>query len=161
MEWDYMSWEAAATLLTGLAAVLAAYSVGRRQGDISAGLLSIERLKVRTELFERRFAVYEQVRKWLSYILMSRYPPNERSVLGGKIAKGFNDALDISRFLLQPSVHAELEKLRLLAIDLDYHLAGIDNPVTVDPEGEVAVSEENHSQSVHQIMGEFYKYSET
>ena len=57
--WD---WQAVATLVAGLGAVVAALTVGlrqteilHRQAEIAADLASIERAKIRFDLFDKRF----------------------------------------------------------------------------------------------------------
>lgn len=78
-EFTCISWEAAATLITGLAAVGAAGAVGWRQTEIMNEQAKIQRdqlliedamrklegLKIKTDLFDRRMAVYQVANRWL------------------------------------------------------------------------------------------------
>jgi hypothetical protein len=73
IDWSGFSWEAFSTLVTGLAAVAAATFVGRRQTGIAAKQTTIldrqvalEELKLRSELFDRRFAIYEATHAFIS-----------------------------------------------------------------------------------------------
>lgn len=78
-EFTCISWEAAATLITGLGAVVAAGAVGWRQTEIMKEQAKIQRdqlliedagrkleeLKIKTDLFDRRMAVYQVANEWL------------------------------------------------------------------------------------------------
>ena len=59
--WSAFTWEAFATLFTGLAAVVGAVYIGHRQ-------LRISELTVRTELFDKRFEYYKLFEKYLSAV---------------------------------------------------------------------------------------------
>ena len=77
MRFDYMSWEAFATLVTGASAVGAAYLIGvrqtritARQTDIVARQTDIQRLALNASLFQRRmevvnaFAMHKNALAW-------------------------------------------------------------------------------------------------
>lgn len=77
MRFDYMTWEAFATLVTGASAVGAAYLIGvrqtkiaARQTDIVARQTDIQRLALNASLFERRmevvnaFAMHKNALAW-------------------------------------------------------------------------------------------------
>jgi hypothetical protein len=119
MRFDYLSWEAFATLLTGALAVGAAILVGLRQTDIQTKqvliqnrLADMEELKLREALFEARYQVYNASRRWLTATIMGGVPPYSfkdelpegRQPLELKWADEFLDAVDRSAFLFRPSV---------------------------------------------------------
>lgn len=125
MTFDYLSWEAFATLLTGALAVGAALLVGLRQTDIQTKqvliqnrLADLEEFKLKEALFDARYAVYNGARMWLLATVQAGTPPYSIKDLKGetkaaefKWANDFLDALDRSRFLFRPSVRAELVKM--------------------------------------------------
>lgn len=125
MTFDYLSWDAFATLLTGALAVGAALLVGLRQTDIQTKqvtiqnrLADLEDLKLRQALFEERYQVYNASRKWLVATLQYGRPPyptknlsEPQQQLELKLADEFLDALDRSRFLFPPSVRETLWKM--------------------------------------------------
>jgi hypothetical protein len=65
------TWEAFATLFTGLAAVIAAYAVARRQTKIIERQLVLQELSFRSDAFDRRASVYNAIRHYISEILHS------------------------------------------------------------------------------------------
>lgn len=106
------SWEALATLVTGLAAVIAAMLVGLRQAGIAdrqsrilARQVGLDELALRAELFEQRFAVYEGVRKFLAAIMAYADKPEP------EIERGYLVAMDQARFLFRPEVHEQLREV--------------------------------------------------
>lgn len=125
MSFDYMSWEAFMTLLTGALAVGAALIVGMRQTDIQREqvaiqnrLADLEELKLRQALFEARYQTYNSARMWLLATVQAGTPPYSVKDLKGETreaefrwANDFLDALDRSRFLFRPAVRAELVKM--------------------------------------------------
>ena len=72
IDWCSFSWTAFATLATGFAAVGGAIYVGgkqarisRQQAQILAQQASVARIKLRSDLFDRRFKVYEAIKVYL------------------------------------------------------------------------------------------------
>jgi hypothetical protein len=79
IDWNAFTWEAFAALVTGLAAVVAAVIVGLRQAgiqlaqarisskqtDILDKQVQLEELKLRNELFDRRFEIYQKTQAYL------------------------------------------------------------------------------------------------
>lgn len=63
MKFAYMSWEAFATLFTGVAAVGGAMMIGRNQQKIIEGQAEIERLTLDASLFERRLKIVDSFNK--------------------------------------------------------------------------------------------------
>ncbi len=134
MIFDYMSWEAFATLLTGVLAVTAALIVGTKQTQIQTKqvliqnrLADLEEFKLRQALFEERYKVYNASRKWLVATLKygrPPYPTNDLSEaqreLEHKLADEFFDALDRSRFLFPPGVREVLFKMWSAGKDLTH-----------------------------------------
>lgn len=123
MTWAYFSWEAFATLATGLAAVVAAYLIGRRQSailvrqtDLQAQIAreaqAIERLKIKTDLFTHRMTVYEDVRVWLAGLVMSG------NQVDNDAQRAMLAAIDRSQFLFHRVV---TERLRNLYNDAFVH----------------------------------------
>lgn len=112
INWSAFSWEAFATLATGILAVGAAIYVGRRQVAISdrqSRILerqtNLDALRYRSELFERRFEVYEATARFLGGIMTHADEP-ERDV-----QMRFLAAVDASRFLFAPQVATELREI--------------------------------------------------
>lgn len=89
-----LGWEAIATFTTGGLAVWAAYKVGRhqikisqkqteilaKQTEISDEMRRLEALKIRSDIFDRRFAVYRAAREWLNVFSepLERLPQGQR-----------------------------------------------------------------------------------
>ncbi|MGH7025878.1 hypothetical protein [Brevundimonas sp.] len=105
-EFAFISWEAAATLATGFAAVAAAWCVGKnqiaiqkRQTRIQHELQKLEALKIKTDLFDRRMTVYLAIDSWLA-----------EWVLRGEVRKeteiAFYKAHDQATFLFGPEVRS-------------------------------------------------------
>ncbi|MFO0437668.1 MAG: hypothetical protein ACK5YD_03995 [Phenylobacterium sp.] len=119
IDWIAFTWEAFATLATGAGAVAAAVVIGLRQSAIAGRQAAIadrqsrilekqvhlEELKLRSELFERRFAVYQATRSFCSVIMAHADEPEQ------KVQQEFLTALDQSKFLFRPSVHDDLKEL--------------------------------------------------
>jgi hypothetical protein len=84
--WTDFSWEAFATLATGIGAVVAAIVVGLRQAGISdrqsrilERQVGLDELKLRSDLFDRRFAVYEATRKFVGHIMAHASEPDQQT----------------------------------------------------------------------------------
>lgn len=69
---DYISWEAFATLFTGVLAVVAAFVVGLRQQKITERQTEFERQRLRYDLYDRRYKIYDRTRSVLGQILFPR-----------------------------------------------------------------------------------------
>lgn len=118
--WSEFTWEAFATLSTGLAAVGGAVFVGlrqlaiaKRQTDITEGQTKIlalqaqlEQMKIRSDLYDRRFAVFDATETYLVAVLNSE----KRATIDAQVA--FAKAIDHSRFLFEPAVFANLNGIR-------------------------------------------------
>lgn len=110
--WSEFSWEAFATLATGLAAVAGATWVARGQMKIQKKQTEIQAATLRSDLFDRRFEVYTATAEFLvAMIRGSRtLPPAE--------TEKFLEAASKSRFLFQPEVYEALDEIYLKACDL-------------------------------------------
>lgn len=131
MKFAYLSWEAFATMITGALAVYAAWRVGLRQVEIQGRqakiqerLAAIEERKLRSDLFDRRIAVYEAASKWFAYFLttgqvagrptraqktMNMVSDKPRAIPGMEVSIAYLDAMLMSRFLFQPHVERALK----------------------------------------------------
>ncbi len=81
--WTGFSWEAFATLATGLTAVAAAWWVGqkqtaisRRQTEILARQVDLDNSRLRSELFDKRFEVYQDIEGVISEVARQGGPPD-------------------------------------------------------------------------------------
>jgi hypothetical protein len=110
--WSTFSWEAFATLATGASAVLAALVVGLKQSSIADRQSQIlerqthlEELKLRSDLFNRRFSVYQSTRKFCASIMAHAAEPEE------VVKQEFLTALDQSKFIFRQDVYVDLQDL--------------------------------------------------
>lgn len=136
--WSTFTWEAFATVATGILAVAAAAWVGRRQADIAARQtdilarqVALDELKLRTDLFDRRMVVYVATERLLARVL-TEFDEKEREV-----ERAFVLAMDQAGFLFRPAVKVELraiyKKFRLYRATQKRLLAGL---ATADEEHE-------------------------
>jgi hypothetical protein len=110
--WYDFSWEAFATLFTGLAAVLAAFAVGWRQGSIQKIQAEIQKrqtelqeFELRSDLFDRRYRVFEKVERFLAEILQNADDPKPET------QREYCIAIGEARFLFKPHVHDGLQEI--------------------------------------------------
>ena len=106
INWCAFSWEAFATLATGLAAVVAAWRVGRKQVMILDRQTAIQEQTLRSELFDKRFHVYRQARALLEYARFNIQPAPE------ELHNAYLQGMLESRFLFDDKVYSHLVKLR-------------------------------------------------
>lgn len=89
MTFDYMTWEAFATFVTGVLAVGAAFWVGRKQQEISRQQIENEKLALRLSLFEQRYELYDVTTR---YMRATRFkngvPPSLEAEFAAKSRKG-------------------------------------------------------------------------
>lgn len=112
-------WDALATLASGALAVGAAtfvairqLEISKRQTAIQEELAEIEAAKLRAELFDRRFAVYEATARFAAAIVAhAKFPADD-------IARDFQLAMDRARLLFRPSVSDFLQVAWGRACDL-------------------------------------------
>jgi hypothetical protein len=119
IDWDGFTWDAFATLAGGVmtlaagaAAVGAAAVVGIRQEriaskqvDILARQVGLEEMTLRADLFDRRFRIYEATLDFLSEIA------RRGDVAHHETDRAFVEALNQSRLLFRPDVHAALKRI--------------------------------------------------
>ena len=121
-------WAAIIGLAGGLLALVGAIVVGlrqskileqqthiqRTQANLAESALDLEHLKVRSDLFDRRFSVYQAVRNWLIWTEENERPPGAKDTLEGHFYEEFQRARDLSRFVFPPHVHREIEAMRVM-----------------------------------------------
>jgi hypothetical protein len=105
VNWSQFSWEAFATLLTGLAAVIAAWHIGRKQTAIQSQAL-------RSDLFTKRLENYETVRDFMNSVL--RTPGDIDPNLQNKFFTAQREA----RFLFSDHVWQGLDRIHELHSEL-------------------------------------------
>jgi len=124
-------WEALATLVAGTGAVIAAIIIGmrqtaiafsqnkildrqariaERQADILEKQVDLERLTLRGDLFDRRFAVFVSAEAWMNHVLQGE------EINGAEIMDRFKTALDQARFLFGKEANERLSELAIRSI---------------------------------------------
>lgn len=103
--WQQFTWEAFATLTTGILAVAAAYRVGRKQADIQLRQAKIQESALRSDLFERRYKVFEKAEQFIREIIQHADDPTAQT------QQEFLVAMGEARFLFSPKVRGELEEI--------------------------------------------------
>lgn len=105
MEICSINWEALATFSAGLAAVAGAIYVGRKQTDIQSRQVALEDLKIKSDLFDKRFATYEATADLLTHVGQYMDDPH-RVKLGDWLLK-YRE----SQFLFNQPVYNELTEI--------------------------------------------------
>jgi dsDNA-binding SOS-regulon protein len=72
INWCAFTWEAFATILTGVSAVAGAVWVARGQMKIQNKQTHIQAYALRSDLFDRRYKIFDETRKFLTNIPPSR-----------------------------------------------------------------------------------------
>lgn len=103
--WQDFSWEAFATLTTGLSAVGAAVYVARKQSEIQRAQVAIQDLELRSDLFERRYTVFDGVKFFLLEILRLADSPSHEA------EQQFLIAMGEAKFLFNDSVVSSLDEI--------------------------------------------------
>ena len=124
-----ISWEAAATIFTGLLAVGGATTVGalqlkilNEQKNISLELKNLETLKAKSDLFDKRLKVYIHTRDWLEEFLKNGARPEN------EIASNFAQSLEEAEFLFGSEMFKKLNGWRMLANKHFYHNTVFNTP---------------------------------
>lgn len=119
--WCSFTWEAFATLFTGVAAVVGATVIGWRQSQIMAKQTAIsekqaeiEKLNHRSEQFDRRMKVYETAVEWLRHFWA------HGSAATGDLHNRYIWAIETAKFLFRPEVSAAMENWRKAASKHDF-----------------------------------------
>lgn len=121
IDWTGLSWEAFATLASGLLAVIAAVIVGLRQVAIQREQVAVAarqteildrqtalaELTLRHELFEKRYAVYAAANN----LLFKAVQNGEWVSYNDEVRATFAAAMDKAKFLFRPSVSAALQEI--------------------------------------------------
>lgn len=121
IDWQGLSWEAFATLLTGLAAVVAAVIVGLRQAAIQREQVAVAarqtqildrqtalaELSLRKDLFEKRYEVYRATNN----LLVKALQEGGFVDYNDPIQQPFLMAKDAAKFLFRPSVEVGLQEI--------------------------------------------------
>ena len=113
--WSDFSWEAFATLATGLAAVIAAWNLGRKQIEIQKAQVDLQRLTLRSELFDRRYKLYEATRIFLFNIYKCK--GDEQLSWTADWTQNFLRALQESRILFSSGVFLGMDEIWRNAVD--------------------------------------------
>ena len=105
IDWCGFTWEAFATLVTGLAAVGAAVFIGTRQADIQKVQAGIQSLALRSDLFDRRYRVYERTQKFVGTICRTGDAPDH------DLDNQFLITMGESKFLFDAKVVSGLDEI--------------------------------------------------
>ncbi len=155
--WSEFSWEAFAALVTGLAAVIAAWRLGKRQTAIQDKQVELQAQALKSDLFARRLENYETVRDFLNSILSK---PHD---IDSHLQSRFFVALREARFLFSSNVYGRLDEIwnlcgELNVLELQVHQeitlnghAGVDLP-RVRHEAYLAVS--GRYATLHEVYAE-------
>src|SRR5690606_5106820 len=109
------SWEAFATLVTGVTAVAAAWFVGSRQLRILNGQNDLKNQEIRISLLDRRLEVYDDVHAFLSDVMRTgreAEPEFARRFIGARLK---------ARFLFSPQLNSFLDEIWIRHCDLGLH----------------------------------------
>jgi len=112
--WCNFSWEAFATLVAGGLAVFGATIVGLRQQKILNHHSTIERLKLRSDTFEQRWAIYKTTADWLLHWWQSGEPAT------GDKESEYVWAIERAKFLFRPEVSEQLDRWLKMGLQLRY-----------------------------------------
>lgn len=118
IDWCGMTWEAFATLAAGAAAVIGATIIGIKQTRILDSQNRLERLRLKSELFDKRYRVFVEFGVFLD--IAATGPANEVQ----KVIEGTRQNVERSIFLFDHSVYVALSPLFEL---------GQKQAITVDP----------------------------
>lgn len=105
INWCAFDWQSFATLVTGVLAVSAAFVVGKRQVAIQERQTRLQEISLRSDLFDRRYGVYEKVREFCLYILRkAEYPTLEHE-------RDYLMAMGEAKFLFDGTVQTSLQEI--------------------------------------------------
>lgn len=110
--WCSITWEAFATLVAGLVAVGGAIVIWFRQQTILEHQTTIERLKLRSDTFDRRWEIYQATVNWLREWFETGDRP------APEIDSAFVWAIEKSKFLFRPAVTSQLTEWHMMALNL-------------------------------------------
>ena len=113
IDWCAFTWEAFATLMTGFLAVGGAFLIGLRQMKIQAKQVELQDLALRSDLFERRYSVYERVREF-TILAMSIVENQDRET-----EQHFLIARGEAKFLFDDAVVSGVDEIWAKKCELD------------------------------------------
>lgn len=120
IDWTAFDWPSFSTLATGLAAVVGAVWIGRRQAgiaerqtDLLARQEAWQAISIKADLFDRRLATYEATADFLIHIA----DIGEDEEVQAR-TRNFAAKMRESQFLFQPEVYAALKEIWDVANDL-------------------------------------------
>lgn len=100
IQWYQFDWLSFSTLFTGIAAVAAAYLVGKKQTVISQNqnqILSrqvdLAESSLRASLFEKRLETYETAKDFIIFVMLQRYRIADRPALEKEFAAKIRESL--------------------------------------------------------------------
>lgn len=152
-------------LLGGILALIGAIIVGfrqvaiqreqthiqRRQVDLTTQAIGLEATKIRADLFDRRYEIYDATRRFIAFIISHNAVPGWNLDIEGvdpkdsqEIELGFRQAIDRSRLLFKPDVTQRLHGIWETANDLHQ------NQVSPSPEGEP--EEDRRRRELSEVM---------
>ena len=145
-----MVWAALIAAVPAILAVIGAVIIGRRQlrlldyqaalqAEVGYRAISVEAEKLKGDLWEKRFEVYEAARKFVSFMLTHGNVPGFNTAVEGQTLKDqmmiqadFIGAMDRSKFLFRPEVRAYMEHIWEMGLNLHHGKHG----TPAAPEGE-------------------------
>jgi hypothetical protein len=104
IDWCAFTWEAAATFTTGFLAVGGAVFIGLRQSKILASQHNVERLRLKAELFDKRYRVFVEFGVFLD--IAAAGSANLQSII-----EGTRQNVERSIFLFDKSIFEKLSPL--------------------------------------------------
>ncbi len=122
-----------------------------QQTQILAGQLDIESGRARAELYQARMEVFEATRDWLNDFITRRsragvdfgQAQDLRRFPIGDVHDGFVRAIEKAIFLFAPSVEEQLQRLREMAAQHDFHIDHM-----------MADFEKDHGEAAARILGD-------
>lgn len=115
IDWASFSWEAFATLATGLAAVIAAGIIGFRQSQIHDRQVALQEQELKVSLLEERLSVYDSVHDFFGYTLTHGRPAD------GSYERNYQMAMVKARFLFSDDLNDFLKQVWHKHCDFGLH----------------------------------------
>lgn len=143
-----VDWSALATILVGIPAIVGAYVVGARQGniasrqaDILARQVRLEETKLKADLFEKRLATYEATTSFLYHI-----GDLGDTVEGDARIANFATKFRESHFLFGSEVHAALmeiwDKANKIRVSRAISISNYEEGVRGDPQAALKLTQD-------------------
>lgn len=100
IQWHQFDWGSLSTLFTGIAAVTAAYLIGKKQTVISqqqnqilSRQVDLADAALRASLFEKRLETYETAKDFIIFVMLRRYTVADRPALEKEFAAKIRESL--------------------------------------------------------------------